>query len=74
MLQYKRSSPILTKSNLQNIKRKFNVPNPPTFRDASSEMKISKSMINRAVKENLEMKKKKKIKLHRLNQHEMKNR
>lgn len=37
-------------------------------------MKISKSTINRAVKENLEMKKKKKIKLHRLNQHEMKNR
>lgn len=74
--KYQRSSPVLTKPILRNIKRKYMSNNPPSFRKSSQSLSISKSTIHRAVtsKNILNMDKRKKVKSHYLTESDKQNR
>lgn len=73
--KYERSFPILTKSNVGAIEKQFKrKPNPPTFRQASQDLNMSKSSVHRAVSKKLGLKKETKIKLHFLAEKDKRNR
>lgn len=65
---------VLKKSVLNEIKKKYSKDDPPSFRKASSKLKVSKSSINRAAPVNFNMKKAFKKKVNYLREYNMKNR
>ena len=72
--KYQRQSPVLTQKVLFSIQSKFSTRNPPTFEQASKKLGIPKTTINRAVLDVLGMKKRKKTRVHCLNEKDEKNR
>ena len=72
--KYQRQSPVLTKKVLFSIRPKFSTQNPPIFEQASKKLELPKTTINRAVLNVLGMKRRKKTRVHCLNEKDEKNR
>lgn len=71
---YRRKSPVLTADVLRTIKRKIKVENPPTLQNLADQIHIPLPTIQRAIRDKIIMKTKKKTKVHILTERDKNNR